>query len=49
PIQPTIGNRNYDDQRDLESKLFQWQCPRCTFLNADSSGTCEMCSCEKSS
>ncbi|CAF1298273.1 unnamed protein product [Rotaria sordida] len=50
---PTADNRlsyvDYDDQRDLTSKLFQWQCPRCTFLNNDSFRICEMCSCEKGS
>ncbi|CAF1576441.1 unnamed protein product, partial [Rotaria sordida] len=50
---PTADNRlsyvDYDDQRDLASKLFQWQCPRCTFLNNDSFRICEMCSYEKGS
>ncbi|CAF3158382.1 unnamed protein product [Rotaria sp. Silwood2] len=43
----TADNRlsymGYDDQRDLASKSFQWQCSRCTFLNDDSSRTCEIC------
>ncbi|CAF1241065.1 unnamed protein product [Rotaria sordida] len=53
PNPPTAGNRlsymDYDDQRDLLSKLFQWQCPRCTFLNNDSFRRCEICSCGKGS
>ncbi|CAF1310315.1 unnamed protein product [Rotaria sordida] len=55
PNPPTADNRlsyvDYDDQRDLASKLFQWQwqCPRCTFLNNDSFRICEMCSYEKGS
>ncbi|CAF1170197.1 unnamed protein product [Rotaria sordida] len=53
PNPPTADNRlsytDLDDQRDLASKLFQWQCPRCTFLNNDSFRICEMCSCGKGS
>ncbi|CAF3321064.1 unnamed protein product, partial [Rotaria sp. Silwood2] len=36
-----------DVQRDLTSKLFQWSCRRCTYLNDELSRICEICSLDK--
>lgn len=53
PTSASSGNRpaymDFEDQRDAISSLSQWNCPRCTFINAGSSRTCEICSCEKGS
>jgi len=53
PAPAASGNRSafmdYEEQSDVASSLPQWNCPRCTFINAGSSRTCEICSCEKGS
>ncbi len=53
PSPPVSGARpaymDIEDQTDVASSLSQWNCPRCTFINAGSSRTCEICSCEKGS